>query len=111
VAQKPADQRAPWQDQQKPSAAANKPAELKMQTYKGALMDASCAGVSKESSGRKAAAQDQSQGGKVSASTKECACARTPLKRFASTVWGMRGLKKRLRTKRSGATCPFGKRA
>jgi hypothetical protein len=72
-AQKPADKGA-----QRPSADASKPsnaqlAELKTQTYKGTLMDASCAGASKESSGGKAAGADQSQGCKVSASTKEFA--------------------------------------
>jgi hypothetical protein len=74
-AQKPPDQGTPIQDQQKASAAAskpsNKPAELKTQTYKGTLMDASCAGSGKESSGGKAAAAGQSQDCKVSASTKE----------------------------------------
>ena len=65
------------QDQQRPSAAAGKtsnarPAELKTQTYRGTLMDASCAGAGKESSG-KAAAAEQSQSCKVSASTKEFA--------------------------------------
>ena len=72
-AQKPADQGAAPQDQQRASAAASKPAELKTQTYKGTLIDASCAGASKESSGGQAAAADQSQGCKVSASTKEFA--------------------------------------
>ena len=78
-AQKPADQgAAALHDQQRPSAAASKPsntqlAELRTQTYKGILMDASCAGASKESSGSKAAAADQPQGCKVSASTKEFA--------------------------------------
>jgi hypothetical protein len=70
-AQKPADQGT-----QKPSAAASKPSntqlpELKTQTYKGTLMDASCAGAGKESSGGKAAAGNQDC--KVSASTKEFA--------------------------------------
>ena len=64
------------QDQQRPSAASKsanaRPAELKTQTYRGTLMDASCAGASKQSSG-KAAAADQSQSCKVSASTKEFA--------------------------------------
>jgi hypothetical protein len=72
-AQKPADR-----DHQTPSAAATKPAELKTQTYKGTLMDASCAPASnapasKESSRGKATAADQSQGCRVSASTKEFA--------------------------------------
>jgi hypothetical protein len=72
-AQKPANQGAPSRDHQTPSAAASKPAELKTQTYKGTLMDASCAPASKESSGGKTAATDQSQGCRVSASTKEFA--------------------------------------
>jgi hypothetical protein len=77
-AQKPADQGSPSQDQKRSSAAASKasntqPAELKTQTYRGTLMDASCAGATKEPSGGKAAAADQSQGCKVSASTKEFA--------------------------------------
>ena len=71
-AQKPADQGAPSRDHQTPSAAAIKPAELKTQAYRGTLMDASCAPASKESGG-KAAAADQSQGCRVSASTKEFA--------------------------------------
>jgi hypothetical protein len=71
-AQKPADQ-GTSRGQQTPSAAASKPPELKTQTYKGTLMDASCAGTGKESSGGKAGAADQSQGCKVSASTKEFA--------------------------------------
>ena len=71
-AQKPADQGSPSRDHQTPSAAAIKPAELKTQAYRGTLMDASCAPASKESGG-KAAAADQSQGCKVSASTKEFA--------------------------------------
>ena len=63
-AQKPADT----------TKSSNAPlAELKTQTYKGTLMDASCAGASKDSSGSKAAPADQSQGCKVSASTKEFA--------------------------------------
>ena len=62
----------------RPSAAASKPPnaqlpELKTQTYKGTLMDASCAGAGKNLSGGKAAAGDQPQGCKVSASTKEFA--------------------------------------
>jgi hypothetical protein len=52
-AQKPADQ-GTSRGQQTPSAAASKPPELKTQTYKGTLMDASCAGAGKESSGGKA---------------------------------------------------------
>ena len=76
-AQKPANQGAS-QDQQRPSGAASKPsnarpAELKTQTYKGTLMDASCAGAAKESSGGKAPTADGSQGCKISASTKEFA--------------------------------------
>jgi hypothetical protein len=71
-AQKPADQ-GTSQGQQRPSAAASKLAELKTQTCKGTLMDASCAGAGKESSGGKAVAADQSQGCKVSATTKEFA--------------------------------------
>jgi hypothetical protein len=71
-AQKPANQGAS-QGQQKTAAAASKPAELKTQAYKGTLLDASCAGAGKESSGRTAAAADQSQGCKVSANTKEFA--------------------------------------
>ena len=72
-AQKPADQGT-----QKSSAAASKPSnaqlpELRTQTYKGTLMDASCAGAGKNLSGGKAAAGDQPQGCKVSASTKEFA--------------------------------------
>ena len=72
-AQKPADQGSPSRDQKRSSAAASKPAELKTQTYRGTLMDAACAGASEKSSGSKAAVADQSQGCKVSASTKEFA--------------------------------------
>ena len=77
-AQKPADQGATSGDQQRSSAAASKSSnarlpELKTQTYKGTLMDASCAGTVKESGGGKAAAAKGSQGCTVSANTKEFA--------------------------------------
>ena len=72
-AQTPADQGSRSNDQKRSSAAAIKPAELKTQTYRGTLLDAACAGASQKSSGGKAAVADQSQGCKVSASTKEFA--------------------------------------
>jgi len=72
-AQKPADQGDQKRSSATDSRSSARPPELKTQTYKGTLMDASCAGASRETSRGKASAADRSQGCSVSANTKEFA--------------------------------------